>query len=86
MGWERGRYYTRSKRVGGRVVREYVGSGAMAVLAARMDLVEQEQRRAKAAAWRKEREKLTAIDNELAAMCNVADLCARAALLAAGYH
>ena len=33
MGWERGRYYTRSKKVNGRVVREYVGTGQLAALA-----------------------------------------------------
>ena len=35
MGWDRGRYYTRSKKVNGRVVREYVGSGLVAGCTAR---------------------------------------------------
>ena len=86
MGWEKGKYYTRSKRVGGRVVREYVGSGAVAVHAARMDAVEREQRRAEAAAWRAERERLGKIDEQVAMFCRVADLFARAALVAAGFH
>jgi hypothetical protein len=30
MGWDRGRYYTRSRKVNGRVVREYVGTGPVA--------------------------------------------------------
>ena len=91
MGWEaRGtrRYYTRSKRVNGRVVREYVGAAGapVAELAAAADalrradrLAESEVRRAEEDRWR---EALT----PLLALSRVADLLARAALLAAGYH
>src|SRR6266545_3784721 len=39
-------YYYRSRRVGGTVKREYGGSGICAVLAAMMDAVEREDRRA----------------------------------------
>jgi hypothetical protein len=50
MGWDKGRYYTRSRKDNGRVVREYVGAGQLAALAAQMDALEREKREAEAAA------------------------------------
>ncbi len=89
MGWEvrgRRRYYTRSRKVNGRVVREYVGAGAVGELAAAADalrradrLAESEARRAEQARWR---EALA----PLLELSRAADLLARTALLAAGFH
>ena len=50
MGWDRGRYYTRSRKVNGRVVREYVGAGRVAELVAQLDALEKQQREAQRAA------------------------------------
>ena len=86
MGWDKGRYYTRSKKVNGRVVREYVGAGRVAELAARMGALERERREAERAAFRSVRAELDALDRPLNELHDLADLVARAALVAAGYR
>jgi hypothetical protein len=86
MGWDRGRYYTRSKKVNGRVVREYVGTGRVAVLAAQLDAQERERRRLDALALRAEKAELDALDAGVEALIDSTELVARAALLLAGYH
>jgi hypothetical protein len=56
MAWERrergGRYYTRSKRVNGQVVREYIGTGALAEAMAKLDALDRVGRQIDADAWR----------------------------------
>lgn len=85
MGWERG-YYDRVHKVQGRVVREYVGRGRVAELAARTDALERRRRERERAARRAQRAELEAIKEPLNELNDLADLLARAALLAAGYH
>jgi hypothetical protein len=85
MAWERG-YYYRSRKEGGRVVREYVGSGPLAELAAERDANEREQREAQRAALRAERAELTDLDAALGRVCQGADLLAKAALVASGFR
>jgi hypothetical protein len=87
MGWDKdGRYYTRSRREGGRVVREYVGGGAVGELASQLDAIERARREADRAAQRAEREEVETLDAPLAELNDLADLLVRAALLAAGFH
>jgi hypothetical protein len=88
--WERrergGLYYTRSRKEGGRVVREYVGGGLLGELAARMDAEERRQREEEKASQREERERLDALAAPVEELCEAAEVIARAALLASGYH
>jgi hypothetical protein len=87
MAWDKGgRYYTRSRRENGRVVREYVGGGLAGQLAAQLDAEERALRHAEQALARAERDDVTALDAPLAEINDLADLLADAALLAAGYH
>jgi hypothetical protein len=90
VSWEtrrgRGRYYTRSRRAGGRIVRQYVGTGPVAELAAAADALRREGRRARAAALQAERARWEAARAALRRFAAGADLLTRAALLAAGYH
>jgi hypothetical protein len=85
MGWERG-YYYRVRKVGGRVVREYVGSGRVAELVAQMDAIERERRETERAARRAKRAELDALDAPLKELNDLADSAARAALVAAGFR
>jgi hypothetical protein len=85
MPWDRG-YYYRSRKVNGRVIREYVGRGRVAELVAQLDAVNRKEREARAAAWRAEKARLDALDASVAALIQLTDLLTRAALQAAGYH
>src|SRR5262249_32281212 len=85
MGWERG-YYYRVRKVNGRVVREYVGTGRVAELVAQLDALEREKRRLRTLDLRHEKNELTALDADLKALAETTDHVARAALLAAGFH
>jgi hypothetical protein len=90
MGWEKrdrgGLYYTRSKKVGGRVIREYVGGGTLGHLTALQDAQERRRREGEAALCKEEREKLDALVAPVEDLCEAAEILYRAALLAAGYR
>ena len=90
MGWERrkrgGLYYTRSRKVRGRVVREYVGGGLAGQLAATTDAEQRAERQARAKALRDERTRLETADASVVMLCEVVEALVRETLMQAGYH
>lgn len=86
MRWDRGRYYTRSKKVNGRVVRQYVRAGRLGQLAAELDADKREERRLDALAQRQGKAELAALEADIEALIRATDLMARAALVATGFH
>ena len=90
MAWETrergGRYYTRSRKVDGRVVREYVGGGPVGELAATEDAARRERAAVERATLAEERARTAGPAALLAELDAVAEGLARAALVAAGYR
>lgn len=90
MGWEtreRGtRYYTRSRRVGGKVAREYVGGGRAGELAAQMDTLKRLQRERQRQVRQAEKQRTEERDALLKALDEVCSHLVEEALGQAGYH
>jgi hypothetical protein len=91
VGWETrkrgtGRYYTRSRREGGRVVREYIGGGVLGRLAAQLDEIERRQREEETAYWREERERLEQNAAFVRELEEAAEILSQAHLIAAGFY
>ena len=89
MGWEQrkrgGWYYTRSRKVGGRVIREYVGGGLWGQLAAEEDVARRAEQLTEADAWRAERERLEAVDADVDDLFETVEALVRVALMSTGY-
>jgi hypothetical protein len=90
MSWEvqgaARRYYYRVRRLGGRLVRTYVGKGPLAWLAAAQDSQERAEREAHRQQARDERRRLEAAEAAAQELAEQAELVLRAALLVAGYR
>ena len=80
------RYYTRSVRRGGRVVRVYVGTGPHAEAVAAADRERRVNRDARRAATRSTLNRVAEADAKVKAVCDAAETAARAHLLMAGYQ
>lgn len=90
MAWETrtrgGRYFTISKRAGGRISRHYVGIGPAAESVAAEVEAARKQRAQEAAAWQAKVGEIRAKENTLVEFCQLTDQLAAALLIASGYH
>jgi hypothetical protein len=90
MAWEKrergGPYYTRSRRVDGKVVREYIGGGELARIISESDANRRTLRKAERQQQRAELERLEALASPVGELCEVTEILVRAQLLAGGYH
>ena len=90
MAWEErargGRYYVRKRRIGGRVVSEYVGGGAGAMATAHVDEQDRRRRDADRQALHATRRREEALDVALDEVTATATALTTAVLLMAGCH
>jgi hypothetical protein len=90
VAWEKrergSSYYTRSRKVDCRVIREYVGGGVLGEIAALEDTYERRLKEEEAAYWKEERERLETLIAPIEELCEVAEILARAHLVAGGYR
>src|SRR3954447_14772817 len=89
MGWDRQgqrRYYSRSRKVGGRVVREYVGPGQVGEAAQLQDQARRLERQRRREREMQQRQQLLELDRALDAFADRVDTLVAAALYLAGLH
>jgi len=86
MGWDRRGYFYSARKINGRVVRSYVGSGKVAELAAELDVIERESRVIKKAEVKIELDRVAALDESVDEFDSLVEQLALAALDAAGFH
>src|SRR5262245_35779696 len=89
MAWEQGPrgkpYYSRTRRIGHKRVREYFGSGPAAHAAAAADALNRAERRARIASRHNEQARLREMDELVRRLFELAGLIADAALVTGGY-
>jgi hypothetical protein len=89
MAWEvRGSqsYYYRSRRVNGRVVKEYVGSGDLARSIAALEALERQKGEIERSEEEAQRREQAALEAEVEAYCRQVDEALAETLTALGYH
>jgi hypothetical protein len=90
MGWETrrgtGRYYTRSRRIAGRVTREYVGTGSRAEYEAMSDLAARAELKRQNAEWGREKASIAEAESSLIILQVACTAVTRSALESAGYR
>jgi hypothetical protein len=90
MSWESrkqgGLYYTRTRRINGRQVREYIGGGLIGELAAEQDLLAREQLEQKRQQWKAEKVHIRHLEAPIIDLDDQCQALMTACLEAAGYH
>jgi len=89
MGWESrgsGMYYYRKRRIGGRVVSEYVGGGVVGELAALQDERERLERAERRQAERRVHEEMWMLDRQADEVAELIRALAQGMLLVTGHH
>ena len=89
MSWETrergGPYYTRTRRVNGHQIREYVGGGILGQEAAEIDAEERERREAELQQWNQTKRAVAQMEDTLKGFSAVCTLAIEHELKAAGY-
>jgi hypothetical protein len=90
LAWETrergGRYYTRSRRVNGRVVRQYIGSGELAEMTAELDAKVRAARKEKRQTWQAVREEFEKLDQQVKELDQACTQAMQRSLEEAGYY
>jgi len=89
MGWEKrgsGMYYYRKRRIGGRVVSEYVGGGVVGELAALQGECDRFKRVDQRKADRLTREEMRTLDRQVDEVAELIRAVTQGVLLATGHH
>lgn len=86
VSWKCGKYYHRSKRIGGRVTSEYVGSGHSALIMAQLDEHERQQKQVQRRAQKELQKRDAAIDAKLDELGEGLQQILAALYLVSGYH
>ncbi|MFP5260887.1 MAG: hypothetical protein ACLGJB_03150 [Blastocatellia bacterium] len=79
-------YYYKKKRVGNRVISEYVGGGLVVDLAQKRAEIEQEQKQAERERQRIERMSMAEIDKQIDDFSRMVDTLMEAELISKGFH
>ena len=90
MSWQspngKGRYYTRSRRVNGKVVREYIGKGELAHAMSALQDARNEFRKSKRAALLSAQQELDELETTMNDYFDRVDTIMKNTLACAGYH
>jgi hypothetical protein len=89
MPWERretGRFYYSARRIGGKVVKKYMGGGLVGEVAEGLAIASRQRRTERSVTIAAEKEALTKPERALANLDAACSLAIEACLTAAGYH